>query len=226
MTRSIQKFIPIFLILSFSFFVAMIFLFLDSTNAYDLENDAYQVILGMKVEYDSGIEFVYDDVGATYEGADVYEYLDTSPLYMVDESYMVMPDYTIYVDARGIYYYQVPCFTEVNYESGTIINGVGVSGGFIYDGQNTYTFLDEMTVRINGVDTELGKYSTVSLTVDGLYSLYNKTDETMEYGYIYTSTLEASCSDYSVDLLNDILYTSNNEKILLFDDPELLDVIE
>lgn len=226
MTRSIQKFIPIFLILSFSFFVAMVVLFLTNTKAYTLDNDGFQVVGGIAMEYDTGTEFIYDETGATFDGADDYEYLDSSPLYVLDGDLMVIPEYSIYVNPRAIAYYQIPCFSELEYASSTIINEVGVTGGFIFDGQNTYTFLDDMTVRINGEDVEMGKYSTISLYSNNVYSYYNFTDGTIVVDTIITNVLKASCSDYSVDLLNDILYTSSNEEILLFDDPELLDVIE
>lgn len=226
MSRSMQRLIPIFLILSFSIFLAMMYLFFNTTNAYTLKGDAFQVVVGVELNYEEGLKFIYDETGPTYDGAELYEYLDSSPIYMVEDQYMVMPEYTIYVNPRGINYYQIPCFTEVNYESSITINEVGVSGGFIFDGKNTYTFLEDMTVRVNGEDIEVGKLSTISLATNEIYSLHNTLDESIIVDAIITGTLEATCVDYSVDLLSDILYTSNNEKILLFDEPELLDVIK
>lgn len=226
MNRRNQKYVLGFLILSFGLVFAMIYMFFNYTSAYKLSEDAFKIIAGQIRTFEEGTEFIYDETGPTYKGASDNEYFDATPFYLEDGSLLIIPETSVYVDARNVLFFQVPSFSEVTCEGATTINNADINDGFIYDGKNIYTFLDEMVITINGVEIELGRYSSISLSTNGLYVLYNTADESVSLDYVYTDTLVASCTDYTVDVLNDILYPYNGDGVLLFTKPDLLEVIE
>ncbi len=82
-----QKYILLFLILSFMAIFAMIYVFFNVTNAYTLQQDAYKIVAGTVKNFEAGTKFTYDEVGPTYEGAQENEYLDARRLLTMLNAY-------------------------------------------------------------------------------------------------------------------------------------------
>lgn len=220
-----KKLIPIGIVLAFIGVISMLFFMLRTNTAYQSNQLMYQMVAGMRSEYQGGSKFLYGDKGPTYSGADINEYISNAPLYSLDKTVMVIPVYSIYVNPYVISYQQVPCFSEITFMESAKINGKPLVGGFIFDGISTYTFLEDMQVELNGVMKNLTAYSSITISNGNLYSIYNFDTDTVEFGEYATKTLDVLNEDYRVDILNDILYDSKGERNLIHNNPMVLEVL-
>ena len=74
---------------------------------------------------------------------------------------------------------------------------------------------ESMTLTVNGEEIELGPLSSITLGQDAYY-LYNTATKEIKLDHLNVDKVEAKNADYSIDLVNDILYTSSGDKILLY----------
>lgn len=222
----LKKILPFIIVLIFGFFVSLLYLFLETSNAHTAEDVMRQVVAGEMKEFPIGTKFYYTEKGASYSKSEENEFLTSSPIYSKNADYMVIPEYAIYVKPSGVEYKQIPCFTKVTFGVNTIINNKQISEGFIFDGIDTYTFLEDSIIELNGVTRDFAAYSTITVYNNNFYCLYEFGSEEVEYGEHLTSALKVSTTNYTVDIFNDVLYTRDDEKILIYNDPMSLEVLE
>lgn len=204
-------------LLAMSGFVMMtvlVFIFINTSSSYTLSSDAYQIISGEKKVYKAGTSFVYKEEGVSYKGAKKNEYISSSPIY-INEKTILLPGDSIYVDARQVIFSKLEGLNEVVNENQMKYKSSYINGGFIYDGKKTYTFLEPITLTINGVERQLSALSSVSVSSNQMYCLYDASSKTISIDKIYTKSLLAINSEYQIDLLNDILFDKDHKKILL-----------
>ncbi len=218
-----NKYLTLIVIVIFAACVTLLFLFLKTSNAYTAKEDLWQIVSGSRVEYEKGTKFSYSDKGPSNQGAGDNEYLVNTPLYAESGEEIVIPEYSVYIDKSLTKYAQIPCYTTIYTGESLKIESVEVSDGFIFDGKNSYTFLEDMVLEINGLEVEVSALSSIVVTNDKVYSLYKYDMEEIEVGTNETQSMVAKCADYRIDLLNDVMYTRENDKILIYNDPETLD---
>lgn len=221
-----QALYPVFIMIAFSLLALMIFLFMNNSSSYVLKEDGYQVMIGERFDYASGTAFEYREMGVALKEAKQGEYIPNSPIYLKEnKNTIIIPNDTIYCSGQIELSKKVMSFSEISYDSVLHYNKVSLTGGFLFDGRNTYTFLEPMTVEINGQSYKVGRYSSITVIPNQAYCLYNTTNDQimMEAGL---SSFKAKCKNYTIDLENDILYSKNNEKILLFTNVDVLDELK
>lgn len=220
-----NKYITIVALTVFIGFIALLLLFLQTSSAYTTKQITWQMTAGEKKEYESGTKFLYGDSGPTYADAAQNEYLESNPIYTQDKSKLIVPEYMIYVNPTTLSYKQIPCFTEVITGNNSVINGVELAGGFLFDGKNTYTFLEACSIEINGKKIELAAYSTITLYNNNIYTYYDYSTDTVHFDESVSLVLKVECTGYSVDITNDVLYTEKGDKILIYNDPHTLELL-
>lgn len=226
MKKKQHKFLILYITGLFLVVMAVIFIFFINSSAYTLKENGFQVVAGNKKKYTSGTNFIYDETGPTYKGAQDNEYIVNSPIYLSKSKSIVIPDDSIYFSGRDSNFRRITSFSEVSNEKGLYINDVEVFGGFIYDGKNTFTFLEEMDLTINGKNVVVKAFSSITTTSTNTYSLYNTSDKTIQVDYIVTDSLEAKGVDYRIDIRNDIMYIQDDQKVLLFNRADLLEELD
>ena len=203
-----------------------IFFFFTHDSAYKMPSDGFQISVGTKNKIEKGTEFVFKSNGTTFKNADSGQYLTASPLYFDNDSKrIVIPQDLIYVEGRKASFKKVAAFKEFSTKDGLTYDGNVIMGGFLFDGVNTYTFLEKMEITVNGETFEIDPFSTVTVT-DDVYYLYNTKNKEVKFDYLQTSNLTAKNSDYSVDLLNSIFYTSSEDKVLIYTKIDNLDELK
>ena len=204
--------------------IACLFLFDD---AYQMKEDGFQVIAGEKKNYEKGTAFVYKKNGVSCRGASDNEYLASTPIYFDEnKKKILLVEEGIYIQGSQAIMRRTESFSEVSIKQGLTYNDVKLDGGFLFDGRNSYTFLEEMTLKINGKDIKVSPLSSIVVNSRDVFCLYDVSKKQIMMDHIYTESLTASHKDYHIDLINDILYTQNNEKVLLYSKPELLEELK
>jgi hypothetical protein len=110
---------------------------------------------------------------------------------------------------------------HVNGEEATL------TGGFLFDGHNTYVFLEPMTVIWGGQEREMPAYSFAVVHYNLRFELYPQFDEggiVVEQNGEDIVRAVAASGAYTIDMSKDILQTTEQE-MLLFTEPSLLEFL-
>lgn len=207
---------PLLIILAVLIVAGAVIFYFTHDAAYVMSEDGFQVSAGEKVSYEKGTKFIFTKEGTSYKGAEANECLTSNPLYFKKNTKdILLPEDQIYVAGRKAIYKKAEAFSTFSVKDGLTYNDSVIEGGFIFNGTNTYTFLESMTLTVNGEEIELGPLSSITLGQDAYY-LYNTATKEIKLDHLNVDKVEAKNADYSIDLVNDILYTSSGDKILLY----------
>lgn len=200
----------------------LIFILLNTSSSYTLSQDAFQIVAGQKVVFKSGTSFLYKENGVTYKGAEDNEYIASTPLYL-DNNQIVIANDSIYIDARKVTFHKFIGLNEVTNDGQIKYKNSFVNGGFIYDGKKTYTFLEKMELDVNGKKIEVGPFSSITMSSNKMYCLYNTSKKGIDVDKVYSDSIYATCTDYRIDIANDVLYDKDDKKLLLVNRTDILD---
>lgn len=205
--------------------------FAQLAGSYTVEGTAYRYYAGQRVQLADGTRLSRDAEGGTRMVSGELEGEMTSlPIYYEDRQAVVLPYPMIYYAAGSITPVRVECFTELEYldnGSVTALSGgkeIPLTRGFLFDGEDTYLFLEPVTLSFNGYRMDLGAMSYVIADYQNDVMVYNRTDGTMimeaPTGAV---TAAANTGDYTVSLLDDSMTLYDSTKLLLFTKPDQLD---
>ncbi len=209
----------------------LILQFAQFAGSYTVEGEAYRYYAGQRVQLADGTRLSQNSEGDTQmaTGDSVGE-MTSLPVYYEDRQTVVLPKAMIYYAAGSVTAVRAECFTELDYlDNGavTAVSGgkeVSLSRGFMYDGEDTYLFLEPMTLMFNGYKMELGAMSYVIADYQNNVMVYNRGDGSMAMETLSSGiTAAAATGDYTVSLLEDSMTLYDNTKVLLFSRPDLLD---
>lgn len=208
--------------------VAAVYLFLNTTAPLTMKDDGFQISAGRRMALKTGTQLLVKEEGTTFRGADEQQVLNTSPIYYVSGDAIILPYDMIYVNARNKTFWRAERFkavrvaeNEVLYEKQRLNDR-----GFLYDGRNTYVFLEEMVLTINGKTQSVGALSCIQLYSSDTYTLYDTHSRKIQAERLYQDAVEAAGKDYRIDLANDILYDKEQERTLLFQRSDLLEELK
>lgn len=194
---------------------AVIFYFTQDA-AYVMSEDGFQISAGEKIPYEKGTKFIFKNEGTSYKGAEANACLTSSPLYFKkDTKDILLPEDQIYVAGRTATYRKAEAFSTFSVKDGLTYNDSVIEGGFLFNGTGTYTFLESMVLTCNGEEIQVGPLSSITLGQDAYY-LYNTLTKEIKLDHIHVDKMEAKNTDYTIDLMNDIFYTSSGDKVLIY----------
>ena len=211
--------------------VFLVLQFVRVAGSYTVKGTAYRYYAGQQTQLADGAVLTREADGVTrvQEGA-LDAQMTSLPVYYEDRQVVLLPQPMIYYAAGDAMAVRVDCFTELEYRDNGAVTAVAdgreadLSRGFLYDGEDTYLFLEPMTLSFNGYRIELGAMSYVSASYQNDVMVYNRADGTMMLetpsGMV---TAAAVSGDYTVSLLDDSMTLYDGTKLLLFVRPDLLD---
>lgn len=205
------------------------------SNTSKPEGALYQYFLGVPVEYEDGGKLKFDensDLVLETDGGDAA--LDTTPVYYRDEDRFIVSLDMSYVDAALQKEYYVPVLSEFIIEEDRVyFTGYGdqkkqISNGFLYDGVDTYVFLEDSIVYIKGNPIAIGKFSFAKITSKGSYIIYDYAEKELRSGDVgnYEVKMENARGTYDVSLSYDKAVLGDGTERLLFVIPNRLDLLE
>ena len=193
--------------------------------------DTFRYIMGIKVEYSPDMKLVYTDDGTLIEDKDSV-YSDGTPIVNPEEAQLILP-----VSMGLMRPFHEDSLKRVNFFStlkkvgNTVeINQNGyvttVEEGFLYDGQGTYIFLEDMTLKIGTSTYYANAMSYVRVIYKDTIEIYDLTAE--DYQYIDISgadTTALSKDGYLINRGTGVITIGDTDRIL-FSDIEAMGVLQ
>ena len=149
------------------------------------------------------------------------EWKDISePIYFKNEEKVLFPNtMSIVRPTLGMKQNRLNYFTEVKqtpaYIKVTNVNlDANVSNAFLFDGVNTYFFIDDMVLNFNDHEMELPKFSYVRCGYKDYLYIYNYETKEMIANTNADYIVEASTNDYTINLSTDSLSVGEQSVIL------------
>lgn len=199
-----------------------------------LEYDGYQYFNERRFDYPSGTKLELEANEIKLKSGEASASADTTPIYYEDREEMITTRNMSYVNPKTGEERYIPIFTTLykNEDDQICIRKNKkehiLDGGFLFDGQSTYVFLDKVTLNYAGRRYEANPFSFAVVTLDGDTRTYLY--GTAEY-YVDSILSDSVYADeevygYQIQLKYDTMRMITGDDKLLFVEPGLLDPIE
>jgi hypothetical protein len=154
----------------------------------------------------------------------------TVPLYWEEEERMFLPAMmSIMRPSLGVQPVRTGFYTELRADEDGFVakidnHDLRLDEGFLFDGQSTYVFLDDVKVEFLGQTIEMPAMSYAVVVAGLRVELYPYRGEPVveQTGMVQ---IVARTDDYQVDMTNDI-FQADAEQVLLFTTPSILEVAQ
>jgi hypothetical protein len=208
--------------------VAAVAWYIQQLNVYKADEETYHFDMGRRFRHAAGARIRVTDDGAFLTEPAGGEYpLGTNPVFFAGEDRAVLTASFLAVTGDGRQG-RVPYFSELllTEEGPVLFDGkkeIPMDGGFLFDGVNTYLFLEAGTLVCGDKAYPLtpGTSVTVVYSVRAELYPYNGDAGLMIDTVGPTDVTALLEGGYSADLGKDILRYDNTE-MLLFTDPEMI----
>lgn len=214
--------------------VAAIIYLANAIGIFVVNEPIYRFDTAARLDYAGRTSFEYDDETGelSLKNHGVKEVLDHAPIYYAEDSNkLLMPAQVAVVYPSVLKHgrsgYNMEIVREDDQLTATVRGkDVDVTGAFLYDGNNTYVFLEPVTIALGIEEIELPAYSYAyvyyNLRVE-LYAPDGSIHLVMQTGDTIVTAI-AKDQAYQIDLSRDILQTPDGE-ILLITDPSVLSYV-
>lgn len=157
-----------------------------------------------------------------------------TPLYMEDRESLIVTSMMSYTNPDTNYMRRLSYFGKVYYEKGMCLLSVDgrkkleVNGGYLFDGNNTWIFLEPTTVTVGSQKIVLEPMSYITVKNKDYFYYYSAGDKKSVFtdwtGDDITATDEEAT--WTLNLSRDLLTTADGKIQMLIPNPEVLDVIQ
>ncbi len=210
--------------------VLLVFIFYRAADAFRASDELYTYIGETKTTYSAGTKFQHTEKGTFLKKANG-ESISSRPLYYENKSKLVipMPYAWITMSAGGASMCRLETFStvEVNQDGAVKLKDENQSrdeaSGFLFDGENTYIFLEPVTLDWEDGSSEITTMSYVTVQYGGNMNLYVYGKESANLIPIGGKSVKATFKNGgSINLGTNKLWLPNGTWMLLFTEPELL----
>ncbi len=213
--------------------VLLVYWYVEGLSAYKPKTEVHQYFGGNEINYGASDVFRSEDSGVTVTGdSGKYEIVETPLLYKGETKITIPSDMLLMVPSEGSALKRINHFTTITESSGRVTytsdnKSAQSFGGFLYDGNDLYVFLEPGTLLIGStMEIELPALSYVKVKYAQSVEYHNS--ETDEDKLIGISDVDVSAvfeSGYKLGLSKDVIYFKDNES-LLYSAVETIPVIE
>lgn len=198
-----------------------------------LGSDAYQYFNDRRFGYPAGTKLELKENEITLKAGNSSASADTTPIYYAEKEELVTTRNMSYVNPRTGEERYLPIFTTLykNADGQVCIRKnkkeLVLDGGFLFDGQDTYVFLDPVTLNYAGRKYEAAPFSFAVVTMDGDTRTYLYGTEDYSVDNVLSDSIFANEEEYGyqVHLKYDTMKMTTGGDKLLFVEPGLLDPI-
>lgn len=207
-------------------------------NRYAIMNSekVYQYFSGIKLEYEANIGRNRKKVILNYEPIDEVVNLDNVPIYITDKNRVIFPKEMSLFMVLNDKQYQISSLSEI-YKKNNLyylryknVNNT-FDYSFLYDGDNMYFFMDEVTININDKEeVKLSPLSYINCSYQNFLEYYDKEKEEFKSIDLKNSDRVTIINDYMVvDVTMDKVIYKNSFTLLNNDFnnlPKLVDTLK
>lgn len=193
-----------------------------NTNTTE-EHSFYQYFGGQKVEYTGVLEIEKrskDIVNLVFKDKQIQ--LDSTPIYYTDvKNKLLLPQDMAIVDGSMGQMNKIQRFSTVNKEDdGTVYVETPMiresqDDAFLFDGNDLYIALDDMTVTIDNVQYDVPALSYVYVAYKQYVEIYNQQADSFQYIETKDENVTAATDNYSINMSVDTLKMGEKEQLLL-----------
>ncbi len=204
------------------------YMLLSNIDTLKLKEPTFQHRIAMRFDYPESAKLQKDADGVYVVYGNQKLLSDEFPIYTADRTKIFLPkDMSLVIPMSELRSYRLPYFSAVEVDELLVNVSRGnkyasVDNSFIYNGADTYIFLEPMTLVVGEEIIELGRFSTVLALHNILIEVYDTTTDT--YRRIETGISEVSAkapSGYEINLGTDTVI-SKGSQYMLISKPELL----
>ena len=205
--------IPIFLLIVILIAV-LLYTHEYKTNRYVnlKEVEVYQYFASSKIEYTAIIGRNKKNVILSYSNKDFDVSLDSTPVYIQDKNAIILPKEMMIVFPLEDKIYKLGALSEIYEENNLYYLNIKnlnkpYDHAFLYDGKNTYLFIDEVNVTVDDLNITLSPMSYLTCSHLNLLEYYNKENDTYNQVEIKQGSVIVSNDYMKVDVsLDKVLY--------------------
>lgn len=176
--------------------------FVDSAT-YFVDGVDYEIPSGQFAKYDKEKSTVYIDFGKEERlysvGLPAY-YNNTKSIVLLNDMTIVTPYDNHFETNRLTYFTLLENDSDVSGSKVSRNNNFKfVNKGFLFDGNNTYVFLEPVSLKINGNVLKLGTFSYVISCKDNYFEVYDKDTDFFEIYYsndLFESEISGTNSNF------------------------------
>lgn len=210
-------------------------LFVENEKIKTIDSAFYQYFVGVKCEFKAGatLEITEDNTTIVHtEGGD--SDTDTTPLYYAYEDRIITTVPMSYVNPVMDTEAYIPANSEITREEDHVYyicddgSKIELPLGVLYDGNNTYVFLDNTTVTWSETKVELSYFSFAKVVSTGEVTFYHYLEDTIFEGGAnpYDVTAVDEYESYKIFLNYDTIESAYGTEKILYFRPEKLELIE
>ncbi len=200
--------------------VLLVYWYVDGLSAYKPGEGTFQIMGKTTLEYAPNATFRSSDEGSTVTTGDQkLPLIDTPILYKGEPKFTLSQNMLLMDPNESLGVKRINQFTTVTKSEQMVTfesdGKKGVSyGGFLYDGEDLYVFLDDTKLFIGVVEVTLPPLSYARVQYNSNVEYYNiETGESDTYA-LHDVDVLAECDGYQLGLGKDVIYTKAGEALL------------
>ncbi len=210
--------------------VFLVWSFVKSETQEPLQESVYQYFLDQKVSYGEDVLLLAGEGRIIFEEDGQRGESDPSPIYCEGKETLILPVDMSWLDPANGLEWRLPAFGRLELDEDRTVWYLGIDnesrikldGGVLSNGRGTYVFLENGTLRFNGLASAVGPFSFYS-TENGMYRVYQYGEDTLSVkGRREENTLITMENGYHFDLTTGIFAAVNGEQKLLAASPAVL----
>lgn len=193
----------------------------DGLTSFKPKAGTFQYVAGLKIDYNE--DAVYRSKEGKIEVSDRESKGQTMGepiLYQGEKKITLSSNMLLMVPSNGSGVKRVNCFTTITEHDGLCTltkdgKQAQVFGGFLYDGRDTYIFLEKTTLQIGPKTVELDPLSYATVDYQQNVEYHNSADGAHEFIALSNTDVTAYVqSGYTIDLGKDTIEMGQGEAIL------------
>lgn len=201
-----------------------------------LRDPVFLSYLGEEYHYDGKTTLKWDKNKMYMDNVELNGKLtpDGTPLYMEDRESLIATSMMSYTNPDTNYMRRLSYFGRVYSEKGKCLLSVDgrrkmeVNGGYLFDGDNTWIFLEPTTVTVGTQEITLEPMSYITVKNKDYFYYYSANDKKSVFQEWTGDDITASDEEktWELNLSRDLLTTEDGKIQMLIPNPEVLDVIQ
>lgn len=192
----------------------------------------YMYLIGVRKDYDATLTFNKDKEVTQMEIEGETIEIDSTPIYYKNKTEVLFPTkMSMVFPLKSNAQYKVNSFATISekneaYYLNTNNFTNNYSNFFLYDGENLFFFINEVTLKINDLEVKLSPMSYVIYNPNGGVEYYNYEKDEYDIKEIIDANVVVYNDHFKVNVMNDSVYAKDNERLLIKDIDALTNIKE
>lgn len=191
---------------------------------YNAEYPMYQYFSGVKTSYTGKVTLINDGDITKVESNEGIMNINDAPIYYqdVDNKVLITKNMQLFFPHLFNKNYKLKYFTNVFYDtemsSSYFEDGkknVFLEEAFLYDGNNMYLFLTDISVQVLDEKYDLSPLSYVIVNYQGEVEIYDKKTDKYHMIELCEKDVLASLGEYTINLSTDTVSNGDNSRLLM-----------